>query len=135
MRVHLSILLLLIASAVLAALHMLALEFYLYWQYPWFDVPMHFLGGTIVALSVYAILDFGLPLPRWATTLVAVLVFVFIIGVVWEVWEVLAEISTRESNYSFDTALDLVMDVLGGMIGYFVGSRTRALEGSSSENS
>lgn len=128
MRIHLSILLLLIASSVLAALHILALEFYLYWQYPWFDVPMHFLGGVIVALSVYAMLDFGLPLPKWSVTLLTVLVFVFIVGVIWEVWEVLAEVSTRERNYTFDTTLDLVMDMLGGVLGYIIGSRTHTLE-------
>jgi hypothetical protein len=128
MRVHSSILILLIASSVLAALHLLALEFFLYWQYPWFDVPMHFLGGAIVALSVFAVIDFGIPLPKWASTIVMVLIFVLAIGIVWEAMETIAQISTRESNYVFDTALDLVMDLLGGFAGYVVGSRIRQLD-------
>jgi hypothetical protein len=128
MRVHTTILILLIASSMLAALHLLALEFYLYWQYLWFDLPMHFLGGAIVAIAVFAIMDFGLPLPKWAGTSIAVLAFVLAIGVVWEIFEVVAEISTRERNYVFDTTIDLVMDLLGGVAGYFVGSRTRELD-------
>jgi hypothetical protein len=48
--------------------------------------------------------------------------------VVWEIFEVVAEISTRERNYVFDTTIDLVMDLLGGVAGYFVGSRTRELD-------
>ena len=89
---------------------------------------MHFLGGAIVALSIFAIVDFGIPLPKWLSTFIPVLLFVLVIGVVWEVWEVVAEISTRERNYVFDTTLDIIMDLSGGALGYFVGSRVRKLD-------
>ena len=35
---------------VIATLHILALEFSLYWLYPWFDIMVHFLGGLFTAL-------------------------------------------------------------------------------------
>ena len=128
MRIHTSILFLLVTSSVLAALHILALEFYLYWQYPWFDLPMHFLGGAVVALSLFAMTAFGIPIPSAFRRLVPVLAFVLFVGIAWEVWEVLADISTREQNYLFDTAVDLVMDLSGGFLGYIIGSRLHLLD-------
>lgn len=35
---------------IVATLHAIALSQFLYWQLPWFDVLMHFLGGLLVSL-------------------------------------------------------------------------------------
>jgi len=117
-------LLLFLATVTLAFVHFAALEFFLYWQYVWLDVPVHFLGGTIVALLFLALLDLGLPCPSWCQKLIPVLVLVLIVGVLWEVYELLIGIIIRD-NYVFDTTLDLIMDVCGGYVGYVVGNKVR----------
>ena len=40
-----------ITVAIVAALHLSALQFYLYWRFWWFDLLTHFLGGLWVAVS------------------------------------------------------------------------------------
>jgi hypothetical protein len=121
-----SIPLLLIAVSILGVVHYLALSFSLYWEYPWFDMPVHALGGACAALSLFVLSDLGVPLPHMALRPVAVVCFALGVGVVWECFELYAGIAPS-ANYALDTSLDLLMDVLGGAIGYLVGSRMRRL--------
>ena len=122
----LTIVLLFISVSVLAVAHFLALEFYLYWQYAYFDVPLHILGGAIAALALFALRDLGMAVPVFLLRFPMVLLFVFVVGMSWEYFEVAAGLY-RAENYAFDTALDIVMDLVGGAIGYFVGSRITTL--------
>lgn len=100
----------LFVSGVLAFLQHIALADFLYWRYPWFDTPMHFLGGLAVGLFLAGVLGRRFK-PLW---FLMVLVAVFI-G--WEVFEYIIG-TDRESNYVFDTALDLLMDTVGGLVPY-----------------
>jgi len=50
-------------AATVAMLHGVALAFELYWVLPWFDIFMHLFGGATIALLVYALIDFRMPLP------------------------------------------------------------------------
>lgn len=102
----------------LAVLHGIALMFSLYWVYLWLDIPMHFLGGATVALGYQSrflvhrferYLSFG-----FGATLGAVL----FVGGAWEVYEYLVDPILTE--FGIDTVVDLIMDVLGGVAGYFV---------------
>jgi hypothetical protein len=86
-----------------------ALQYYWYWQFWWLDIAMHLAGGMIVGL-----IGAGLGLRRWYVLLPAVVC----VGVVWELFEFLIGITLSESNIVFDTATDLVMDTLGGVIAY-----------------
>jgi hypothetical protein len=105
-----------IALISLAALHIAAIIFALYWHYVWLDVVTHFLGGVWVALAVQlARAWMGQPL----LNSVWVLVMVLIVGIAWELFELLTGIP-RENNYMFDTSIDLVMDSLGALVGYAV---------------
>lgn len=101
-----------------ASIHIISLEFYLYWEYLWLDIPMHALGGVTAALGVAILPALGIrtfsKYPPLRTTLVAVLV----IGVAWEVFEIWAGYSIREEGFVVDTMLDLVMDMLGALVGY-----------------
>lgn len=99
----------LLLTGALALLHSYALDEFLYWRYPWFDVPMHFLGGLAVGTVLVGFLF------RFRPWLYLVL---FAGGMVaWEVFEYLFGIP-RETNYVFDTALDFLMDTLGGLVAY-----------------
>lgn len=125
MKLHPSLILLLAAVMVLGTVHILALELYLYWQYTWFDVPVHMLGGAIVALSLF-VAALYVPMLQQFLHLLPVLAFALIVGILWELFELGAGIF-RAENYAFDTSIDLVMDVVGGYIGYIVGSRMNRL--------
>lgn len=99
----------LILSAGLAVLHYYALTDYLYWQYVWLDVPVHFLGGLALAMLLIGVLrNFH---PRAFLFLMA--------GVIlgWEAFELLIQ-TQREANFVFDTALDLLMGSLGALCAY-----------------
>lgn len=117
-------LLLLLSVVTLAFVHISALQFYLYWQYVWLDVPVHFLGGAVVTFLFFSLVDLGVRLPTWCQKVVPVLIMVFLVGVAWELYELLIGIVMRD-NYVFDTTLDLVMDVCGGYVGFIISRRAR----------
>lgn len=104
------------ALIAMASLHIAAVLFALYWHYVWLDVATHFLGGVWVALAVQlARVWMKQPL----LNSVWVLILVLVVGIAWEVFELLTGIP-REDNYMFDTSIDLVMDSLGGLLGYAI---------------
>ncbi len=105
----------LILSSILAILQHFAVYNYLYWRYVWFDVPMHFLGGATTAAFLVAVLMHFRPR-------------LFVLGVVlvslgWEVFELMFGFP-RESNFVFDTSLDLLMDALGAILVYIIARKT-----------
>ena len=107
LMLKLTTILFLIAGSVLATTHILAMQFYLYWSFPWIDMPMHYLGGIVVGLLLYTCRDLGVSIipeqPRWFT----VLFFVMAVAFAWEVYEILIGIPMLD-NYVSDTIIDLV---------------------------
>ena len=124
MRIALPVIFLLIASSILAVIHASALALDLYWQYVWLDLPVHALGGAVVALIPFALVSLRVRIAEKWLSFSRVLFFVLIFGILWEVFEVLTGM-TLADNYIFDTSLDILMDLIGGSIGYIVGSRTK----------
>ena len=104
-----------ILCAALAVLQLIAVAHYLYWQYAWFDVPMHLLGGIAIATFLVAILLSRRP--RIFSVLFALAL------IAWEVFEYVFGIP-REANYVFDTALDFLMGTLGGIAVYGIARTT-----------
>lgn len=109
----------LIAASVLATIHVLSLELYLYWQHLWLDIPVHMLGGATVALGVFTIHDLTKKFPSRLLYPIPVLLFVLMAALAWEVFEIKAGVPI-EANFAVDTMIDLIMDMLGGTIGYVV---------------
>lgn len=89
---------------------------------------MHVLGGACAAFG-YGILPYlRLRKPGRAENLWWFLGGVMTIGVVWELFEYGAGISgAGQDNFALDTALDLLMDLVGGTIGYGVIKSMRML--------
>jgi len=89
-----------------------ALKLHWYSAISWFDMPMHFLGGFWVALFFIFLLskeDFS-----WKFTF-KVLGGVFLIGALWEIFEVSVNLITVRENFDLpDTFSDLFFDLLGG---------------------
>lgn len=112
----------------LAVFHYLSLELHLYWLYLWLDIPMHFLGGVTVALGYLTFLGFFPKLADKHFTLVHTLVFVLLVAALWEIFELTIGIPFEEGTYVDDTTLDIIMGVVGGVGGYFVGRRVSQLD-------
>ncbi len=116
----------LIAISTLAVVHYVATVNFFYWRYSWLDMPMHFLGGLCVALGFAILPFFRITLPPQYRTLIPYLLFVFFIGIVWEVFEYVNGISLADEHERLitDTLGDLILDLLGGCLGYFVSKHT-----------
>ncbi len=65
----------LVLSGLLAGLHIYALEHFWYWLYPWFDLPMHMLGGAAIGTFAVALLRTYRP--------VAYLIIIFVAAIAW----------------------------------------------------
>ena len=117
----------LIASSVLATLHIIALELFLYWHYEWLDLPMHFLGGSVVALGIFSLRDFRVPLVKRYVSLIPVTLLVIAVALLWEFYEIMIGIPI-ELNHEFDTSIDLLLGTLGGIVGYVVGESISNLQ-------
>jgi hypothetical protein len=116
-RTALFIFQLLLVAGLLTA-HYFALQNDLYWHYLWLDIPMHFLGGFWAALAcVWFLRIFMTKVP-----FIYVFAGVLVISIAWEVFEFIVGFQ-REDHYMLDTALDLVMDSLGGICGFMLGRR------------
>lgn len=110
----------LITFSILAVVHVIALQLFLYWHYWWFDLPMHIIGGVVVALGIFTLRDLRIFVPNRYIALVPIVLLVLAVALTWEVYEIFIGIPI-ESDYVFDTAIDLIMGIGGGVLGYFVG--------------
>ncbi len=117
---------LLITFSFLAVIHIIALELFLYWRFWWFDIPVHFIGGVVVALGVFTLHDLRIVIPARLLQLVPVLLLVILAAMVWEVYEVLIGVSI-EGDAILDTLTDVGMGILGGLVGYAVGTSLNKL--------
>lgn len=96
----------------IAVLHHMALFKFYYWNYGWFDVLMHFLGGLWVALFfLWFVGWFNLPIKISVKTLV---VFLVVIAFLWEAWELFYGLTnSAKEGYVVDTSVDILMGLLG----------------------
>ena len=109
-------------SSVFAAVHNFAVTTSLYWYYSWFDIVMHFWGGILVVVGVYAICSLK-HIPLKPTTL---LIFstLIVIMLAWEFFEWKMGLFDPLVHVA-DTTKDLIVGLLGGLVGYLVALRLR----------
>jgi len=123
---QLSTIFFLMSFSVFAAIHMVATELSLYWLFWWFDMPMHLLGGIVVALGLFSLHDLGLFLKDRHLNLVSIMLLVFLVAMGWEVFELAIGVPIQ-GDYVVDTLTDLCMGTLGGLVGYGVGTSIKKL--------
>lgn len=105
--------------SVIAILHVTALSKFYYWDYWWFDILMHLLGGLWVGLFIFWF-DEWIKLP-FKINLINFLALILAVGIAWELWELMFGITlVRGDKYVFDTILDIIMDITGGVVTYFL---------------
>ncbi|MCK5095952.1 MAG: hypothetical protein KAR24_01215 [Candidatus Pacebacteria bacterium] len=106
-----------------------ALKNFLYWELPWLDIPMHFLGGFWLGLSalwLYYLSGFYKKISDehrkkgyvWLLALTSALV----LGSVWEIYEFGMDIiADKTDRYdALDTLSDLFFDAVGGTLATFM---------------
>jgi len=98
--------------------------FFLYWKIPWLDLISHFGGGFWAGGMVLWLYQYLFPsflqntsrITRRSTLIALTILGAFVIGVWWEIYEVLIYFTILPSeNYLFDTITDLLMDSAGGL--------------------
>ena len=111
--------------AVIALLHIIAIEYSLYFYLWWFDLLVHFLAGLWVSgLSLWIYFRYGYikkPVRNIGRALIVVATPIIVISISWEFYEIIIGVPI-EKNYMQDTSIDLIMDALGALTGliYFV---------------
>ena len=111
---------------IIAILHLLAINFFLYWDLVWFDLLMHFLGGVWVALLGFWIMAFFTHTEEFSTRdIIYVSIFFTLgIGILWEVFEAGAGVSFVGKDMWGDTFSDLALYILGGLVsGFYISKR------------
>ncbi len=87
--------------------NIIALHFYWYTSLWWFDMPMHFLGGFFIGLFGFYFLP---------DKFLKVFLFVFLVGIGWEVFEVLVDKNISHNPFNLlDTLSDVFFDLSGGL--------------------
>lgn len=127
-------LLLALSVALIAVIHVLGLQFGWYLTIRWMDIPMHIAGGAWVALLFVYIARDRLGAfssgAKWEL-IVAGLGTVAIVGIGWEIFELLMDVYVwRQYGFfnapgpvHFDTLTDLVNDLIGAVLTLWVLSR------------
>ena len=96
----------------------------LYFQYPWYDIPMHILGGIVLGLFIYQISN-GVRVRKMLKplSLSQMIIVVLLIGVSWEIFEIVFNLLNKpfgSAKYIVDTVKDLLDDIIGGIIGIYI---------------
>lgn len=119
---------LLVLIYIIFALDLAANQYFLYWKLWWFDMVLHFLGGLWIALVSYYILFFSgykrkfKKVKEKYSITILILVLVIGVGVLWEVFEYVMG-AVPKTGHILDTCLDLLMDIIGGSVGYLLISK------------
>ncbi|MDP6249422.1 MAG: hypothetical protein QGH26_01135 [Candidatus Pacebacteria bacterium] len=106
---------------IIGILHISAMQFFLYWTFPWFDNLMHFLGGLWFGIFSIWFFFFSSVAKKFTLQLSARNIFtvsiasVIVIGVLWEIFEIYAGVLVFATDYPLDTSVDLLMDTLGAV--------------------
>lgn len=108
-----------IVAVVVAILHYLALQLYLYWTVDWFDIVMHTLGGFLISIFVLFVVisysDFE-NLKRHRIFIVSLIIgLTLVVGLTWELWEIFVGFTDTLKDLG-DTVLDVIMDTVGAIL-------------------
>ena len=119
--------LLLFLIATIAILNFYAYRFHWYWEFWWFDIIMHTLGGIWVASCALWLRYFRslaaepIIAPKKLSIFILALVAVYVIGGGWELFEFsLDKFITFKIHDAVNTASDLFFDGIGSIIAVFL---------------
>ncbi len=103
----------------------LAVKFYWYSSIWWLDILTHFLGGFWLSLSV----SWFFSGKSTQLSIIKTLIIVLIIGLLWEVFEIVVNETISKNNFDLsDTLADLFFDLSGGVVALFYMSKRLILK-------
>lgn len=104
--------------------HTVAALLHVYYIWPWFDRPEHFLGGASIAVSSYLFIAYLVhtayiakpPKLVWFAVSIA---FVALAATIWEIMEFTSDyyLGTVNQPGLFDTMKDMMLGMMGGVAG------------------
>lgn len=100
--------------------HVLAIYYSLYWSLEWFDFIVHALAGGMVGLVSYLVASWVFA-HRFAMPAACLLLIG--VGIAWEVFELVMQMSIIEPGFVSDTLQDLLADIIGGGFGIWLSHR------------
>lgn len=103
----------------------LLLFFQIYDHYPWFDMPMHFVGGAAISISALLFIKV-MQKGKYLGKSHPLIIFIFVISLValtavlWEFLEFIVSSSTSLNMQPSlpDTMLDFLLGLVGGAVGF-----------------
>ncbi len=105
----------------MALLNIMGVVFYLYWTTEWFDMITHSLAGLAVSLATLLFWQSVLKKNNLTRSQVVCIGVggALAVGIVWELYELHFDITSLSDGiyYTLDTAKDIAMDTLGGLVG------------------
>ena len=106
---------------IIATLHIAALYFSWYWEFWWYDIMMHFLGGFWLFGMGFLLLFFSKTKRPHLSIYGCAFALLLIIGMLWELFEFsLDTLVVFQSNDLVDTVSDIGMDIAGGLVAFLV---------------
>lgn len=88
-------------------------KFHWYYSVWYFDMIMHFFGGFWTGLVYFFIFPFK---EQFQKSFLPTIVFVFFIGIVWEIVEPFINPTMSLNLFSLDTVSDIFFDLSGGTL-------------------
>jgi uncharacterized membrane protein len=117
---------------IVAILHWIASFEGFYWTVDWYDIMMHGSGGLWVVLFTLWVVStqYGVKLRKYSSFR-NMLIWVFVVGVLWEVHEVVLGFTDFSVPGAWpDTFQDIILDMIGGTLGAVVNRKSiRTLRG------
>lgn len=104
----------------IAAVHFVSLKFYLYYEFWWLDIVMHFLGGLWVALSLFWLFDFArlfkINFSKISHLILSAVFLTILVAIAWEIFELQFGITSfLEADYLEDTIFDIFVGFSGAL--------------------
>ena len=91
-------------------------KFYWYFSIWYFDMIMHFLGGFWLGLAYLYFFPLKTLSFNFSQSIYKILVFVFLVGLGWEVFELLFNNIIAQNPFNLlDTSSDIFFDLAGGV--------------------
>jgi len=104
--------------ALFVGLHLFFLQTFLYFELYWLDIVMHILGGGLVVATAFYINQSKI-FPRYSALAIShPLTILVAFVIVWEIFRY-AVATYIAPNYAFDTTLDIVLGLGGGLLVYW----------------
>lgn len=102
-------------------IHFFLVFFKIYVVFPWFDIPVHFIGGVSLGITYFLVLQYSQKENYLKMNSFFKILFIFALvsltAVFWELLEFYAELTLSlnlQGNLG-DTMLDLFLGMLGGL--------------------